>query len=342
MARTRQRKALPPLPDWELPVGSGRDQARLERSLEDYCRRAQQEERIDFYSIREVAEHFGVSRTMAHQAFVHLADCGLLRLIRGSKTQLEGRTREHPVTARGRVGVIVPLQTFQQHEAFSRAGQELTKAFRAGGYMTDLYFGAAGGVLDEANITEIRHNRVDWLIWLEPTRAAVPTMLRLRDAGVEVLSVGYNPSLQPARHLQIPIEEQVRSCFEGWKSQGIARLVIASDVDRSDSQAVRFFQRLGRAAGLVCETWEIAQGLPDKNLTRIAREKRVGVVFTSGQLEGLCCATQSLQLEKLAGEGRLLFPYGLPKRFARDLMTRARNIAVDWPHIAAEMVRTVG
>lgn len=195
------------------------NRSRLLQLLEAYCRVQQSDDQRDFFSIREVAEHFGVSRTLTHEVFHKLHDLGLLILKRGSGAILASRSGEHSTVARGRVGVIVPLQTFQLHQGHARACMELPKAFRTAGFITDLYFCNRGGALDEVLLDEIRRARTDWLLWLEPTRAAVPAMLRLRDAGVEILSVGTAPALVPARHWQIEHEKAARSAFEAWRQR---------------------------------------------------------------------------------------------------------------------------
>src|SRR4051812_46938659 len=105
MPRRKNCAGLPPLPGKSHSGPPDNTVARLLETLRAFALKSQRPEPQAFYSIREVARHFGATPSTVSRTYQQLEEEGILVSVRGSKTLLQGLSSGRHLSVLGFVGM---------------------------------------------------------------------------------------------------------------------------------------------------------------------------------------------------------------------------------------------
>jgi len=176
--------------------------------------------RVPFYAMREVAEYFDSSLRAVSAAYEKLGQEGLLTIVRGSQTLLEGRRQAPKSPLRGVVGIPVALPSFlfgnNPRQFFIRFEEELRRL----SYVVDFIFYATGSDDTHHLVERLLSHDLDTAMWMGPPHAMKDAILRLNDAGIHQLIVGDGPTMLPLQSYTLDLDQGFQQAAAGWHKQG--------------------------------------------------------------------------------------------------------------------------
>jgi hypothetical protein len=340
MARKKIRRPLLPLRG-SLKVAAA--ELKVERLAEILRRsaRAQQTEKAQvFYSLREVADHFAVSLSLAAAAYRQLESEGFLTRLRGSRTLLQGLGADRQMSVHGIVGVPMALSSFLTRQKCRMFFMSIRRELRRRGFATAGLFYEKAEARPDFLFERIRHCKVDSVLWYVPDRCARETALLLKDSGVRVIGVadGGLPAL-PCR-FEVSREKAIGEILRDWKVRGccISRPTLVPEgqlepssrrpeqrpSSRGAVRKVKIIRSPGRSAA------------EEERLETLLESERLRHEFISAEDEDCETLLRSLSEEDeecgivLLGGAASLFAFRAPARLTA-LMSRRRVALVDGP-----------
>ncbi len=270
-----------------------------------------------FYSMREVAEYFGVPLRTVALAYESLDLEGILHRIRGSQTMLTGRkpSTRQPVNAI--VGLPIWLQAMITSPFECNLQIELEERLRARGYVADSIFYRSREDFDP-DFTErlLRHN-LDLIIWQSPHPLSSHVLMSLRERGMRLilLQPTENTLNLPSRTHLLDWQPAYHQLLKHWTELGIKRVVVPEPDNLVARRAIRKFKTQLAESGLTYVSVEASpEGLQSSKMEPNS-EKSVLAFFDFQIADNLCNGYSDL-IEQIASEHRLAFCRG-PVRVPR-------------------------
>lgn len=314
MARKQYPRVLPPLPVVlaDFP-GFGREDNKsvlVVQWLRTAIERTRQEQPVVFYSVREVANFFGIALKTAVESFEKLEAEGLVTRVRGSHTLLEGRRQQprHPI--RGVVGVPVYLPALVYGNDWRAFLMDLEEHLRRYHFVCDFVFYHARDQRDETLKERLLDHDLDMVFWYVPIPEHVPTMLRLLDGGVKLVVVSDGKGQFPCEQYYLDLDVGAHDAMKNWAAQGVRSCVILKSPRHPSRHSHAVVERAIRAAGLPWEVWELEDAEVPGAIQRLVRQRRQGVIFTSYPWGETLCAKFPPRMEKLFVTCRVFLAQG--------------------------------
>jgi len=310
----------------------------LEERLRHAIHALRREESRPFYAMREVADFFGVSLKTVAMVFRRLQQDGLLTIMRGSQTRIEGKQKRSRHNIKGVVGIPVPLASFIIGNHPRGFYIQLEEHFRQRGYVADFIFYRA----DEAShssLTErlLRHG-LDILFWLCPTRTMSDVMLTVQDSGVRVVSVSNRSRHSMPHQYRLDLDCGTREAAAGWKAAGIREILVVSPARSRDTrqmhEPVPAFEAVSiRAHPFHCEPGEFFE-----RAAALVPRADTGFVFVEHEQYEILCNHDWRSMEAFFRQHRCLLTQG-PVYHSAFTGRRVEIDTIDYPmEIMAERI----
>jgi DNA-binding transcriptional MocR family regulator len=134
-----------------------------------------------FYSIRAVANHFGVPPTTVSSIYRQLRSKGLLTTVWGSKTFITPTRINSELRVRGVVALPAPRTSFCTLRDYRNFFSEMRDALWRFGFATQLLFYDEGDARLSTFTQRLLKERLDLVIWFLLTAKSKETIARLEE-----------------------------------------------------------------------------------------------------------------------------------------------------------------
>jgi Predicted transcriptional regulators len=265
------------LPDREAWLKAPNRGHAVEKGLRRIVASVRGEDRLPFYSMREVAAYFDASLRAVSAAYEKLNQEGLLTIVRGSKTILEGRRQAPKTPLRGVVGVPIALPSFlygnNPRQLFILFEEELRRL----NYVVDFIFYATGSDDTHQLAERLLSHDLDTAVWIGPPQTMKEAILRLDDAGIPQVIMCDGPAMLPLQGYTLDLDRGFREAAAGWHKKGLRSVHL---VGPTRSLAPHFLRKIRAAYSL--RGFRVTEGFcePDEFFSRIERvPASTGLVF---------------------------------------------------------------
>jgi len=258
---------------------------RIHEELLKCARRLQTSNWIAFYSMRQVADFFGVSVPTVASVFRRLQNDRVLVCSRSSRTSLCPRKAR---TARAQVRgvVVIPVWTpgFVVLAEFRVFHMELERALRRRDFVPEILFYRHGEETDPEFARRINRYRPDFVVWYAPARSDYQTVRIIMDSGVRVVAIAGAPFDCPAASYLLNQSNAVDEAMAAWRERGISGVVLPGIRPGSSESDVAIVESAARKAGLCCSCCELAGSSKAEELDGmrvLARRMNAGIMLLS-------------------------------------------------------------
>lgn len=338
MPRKKSAPGMPPLPDRAKLDGRENTVAALLDILRPIALKSQRAEAQLFYSIRDVASHFGATPSTVSRTYQQLEEEGILVSVRGSKTLLQGLSSGRHLSVLGFVGMpaftpsFVTLQDYRTF--FIRTRREL----RARGFAVATVFYNEAHARADRLASRIEKYDFDTVLWHQPDRAARPVISHLQDSGVQVISVSDRGFPSVRCRYEIQREPAIAAILKDWKTRGGIKSVIVVRGSQPSAAKEELLKTLLDEAHLNHEFKTTGSRRVSEFLEALGREKQEGIILPS-EAAAMCAFRAPEKLAELMGRARVALTGGAVRIPFTDVPdVSADLVAVDWQLVAEQIV----
>ena len=251
----------------------------LELALREAVLNLRGKERKNFYSMREISNFFNISLKSVSVVFERLSKEGHFTIIRGSHTVMEGIRTVPKSGLRGVVGIPVALPSFifgpNPRSFFIKLENEL----RRRGYVVDFIFYSVLEADDEELLDRLCDHEMDIAFWMSPVRAAGDLMLRLRDLGVKLVTVGDTAGMFPVQQYILDLAGGFSNVADIWRSQGIKEVLLIGPEKSLAPQFRQISRRAFQFAGFTVHDKKVNSKAFFEALPSYRTLKQTGLIF---------------------------------------------------------------
>ena len=338
MPRKKTAPGMAPLPEKSRLASPENTVAALVEILRGIALKSQRAQPQTFYSIREVAKHFGATPSTVSRTYQLLEEEGILVSVRGSKTLLQGLSSGRHLSVLGFVGMpaftpsFVTLQDYRTF--FIRTRREL----RSRGFAVATVFYNAAHDRAERLANRIQKYEFDTVLWHEPDRMARPVISRLQDRGVQVLGVSDRGFPSVRCRYEVQREPAIAAILKDWRTRGGVRSVIVVRSVQSSAAKGESLKSMLEEARLNYQFMSPRSHRIGEFLETLGKEEWEGIVLPA-QAAAVCAFRAPEQLAELMGRTRVALtggPVSIPFTEVPDVS--ADLVVVDWQLVAEQIV----
>lgn len=342
MARSKVTRTLPPL-------------ARVCRTFRGFRRGENHGERVrlelraairrlrvgrwqPFYTMRDVAVHFGVSVPTVSEAYRRLAGEGLLVVSRGSMTTVRPRGRRKP-RARLTGVVAMPVWTpgFLVQTDYRVFHVECQRELQRHDMVGLPVFFQQEEELTPEFARQVCRMKPDAVLWRMPAATDRQTLEVIADSGTHVVTILDGTAELPGASYRVKAEEALRRVLSDWKQAGIRRVLIPVGTRRHSADELEvetFARRLGLAPTYTELDTRSPATDPVSHLEDIATAEDWGLVFLNRPYYWALWFQSSTRLSRLLHRRRTLVLGEFEVPFCTIEQDAADRVVVDWHGIA--------
>ena len=314
MPRKVFHRSLPPLakvhPGFRGFRESDNKTALVLERLHATIEKTRRDEATPFYSIREVADFFGVALKTVVEAYEKLEAKGLLTRVRGSHTVMEGRRRQprHPV--RGVVGVPVylpPLVIGTDWRAFLMKLEEELRHYH---FVCDFVFYRATDQESDALTERLLEHQLDIVLWYVPIAAHAPTMRHLLDSGIKLVVISDGKGRFPREQFFLDLDSAITDAIRAWRRAGINSFVILQSPQHPSAHAHQTVLRALAKESITPAVLTLTDDEVPGVIQRLTRHGRQGVILHSHPWYEILCAKFPAEMERLFHASQVFLAQG--------------------------------
>ena len=198
----------------------------LLRVLRQKARATRNKKPKEFYSIREVAGHFGVPLTTVSRVYSQLRAEGLLTTVWGSKTFIAPTAIDKDLRIRGVVALPAALVSFCAVRQYRNFFSEIRDALWKFGFATRLLLYEENEVELPIFAERLLNHSVDIVVWFLPTPRSKQTVARLFDRGINVIAVTDSAEDCHGHCYCVDRKPPIRDALLSWRKHGISSVAV--------------------------------------------------------------------------------------------------------------------
>jgi hypothetical protein len=340
MARKKVSRALPELPRRaELQRATNKTE-RLIEILRKVALKNQQEQPRAFYSVRDIARAYRVPLSTVARVYQQLEQEGLLTLVRGSKTLLQGSHFDRHLGVRAFVGLPASLSAFVTIQAYRMFFIRIRRELRLRGFATAMMFFEKRELQSSTFSNRLKAYEIDTVLWFQPPAGVRPTLDHLADLGIRVILLAHEqfPTL-PYRY-DVRRDRAILEILTHWKLQlNIDQVAIPRWKDQPATAVEEALRAILTDLGIKANA-VVADGQRSESFVRSLRRLNTGgIIFSSPVLAAKLCFRAPDEVAELLRGQRVAFlngPVSMP--FAKVPDARVDLALVDWQLVAQEIV----
>jgi DNA-binding LacI/PurR family transcriptional regulator len=332
---------LPSLPDLSEERKDPNDRTLLmTKSLRRVAERSRGKTPSPFYSIRAVADHFGVAPTTVSRIYSRLKEEGLLASIWGSTTFIQPARVYKQLRMRAVVSLPALLSSFRILPDYRMFFIALQDSLFKCGFAARLVF-HDDDEADKPGFAELLiAHRSDFVVWLDPTLKNLSIAARLIDRGVRLITIGDALVSGDGKAYTIKRRTALKKCLACWQRQGIQTVRILH------KGAPELRERYGTIETTLCEARlrysfiDLGSSSSKNELTRLGKTSHSAFVLPSAKFVAQLSPANAASLREMSQHCRVLLCDG-PVDPA-DIYFPPKNvdlISVDWFRAASRIVR---
>ncbi len=337
MARKKITRRLKPLPNRPSLKASDHKTQRLLEILRGIAIHSQREESRPFYPVRDIAEHFRVSTSVVAKGYEQLEDEGLLSMVRGSRTILQGATAVRRLNVLSFIGMPAAVSSFVALQDYRTFFVRLRRELRARGFAVAMVLFDSSDIGSAPLYNRLAKHRFDTVLWYRPDASARDIVSRLTDKGIRVIALNdYRLSPIPNRY-EVQREIAISEVLRYWRAQArIDSVVVVRGVKAAAMEET--LERLLEEQQLAFEFRNADNKSAAKFLESLGRGKARAIIFPSWAASQFSFREPDA-LMQLADHCHVAFTGGPPSiQFAQVRDVRVELVVVDWQLVAEKIV----
>lgn len=264
----------------------------------------------EFYSIREVANHFNVPATTVSRIYTQLKAEGLLTTVWGSKTFIVPTCIDNGLRIRGVVALPASLVSFCTLRHYRNFFSEVRDTLWKFGFATPLLFYEENDAEQPMFAERLLKHKLDIVIWCLPVPKLKQTIARLVDRGIRVITVddsaeewrgcGYSVDRQPA----------IRDALLSWRKDGVRSVNVLQHSRCRLSGTVTLLEKCLRDTPMPY-SFANAESLHLEDMLAARAQPAIpGIIFPSSEIAVPFAARDPARFAKLSERSRILLVEG--------------------------------
>jgi hypothetical protein len=309
--------------------------ALLLRVLRQKARATRNKKPKEFYSIREVAGHFGVPLTTVSRVYTQLKTEGLLTTVWGSKTFVAPTGVDRGIRVRGVVALPAALVSFCAVREYRNFFTEICDALWKFGFATELLFYQENEAELPMFAERVLKHRVDIVIWFLPVPKLKQTVARLIDRGIRVITVADLAEDCRGYGYCVDREPAIRDAFLSWRKHGIGSVTVLQNSRCKSSGTLTLVEKCLRDAAIPYSFANTESLDLEDIFAPRAQQMMSGIIFPSSEVAVPLVMRDPVGFAKLSQRSSILLMGGqidAPGLSSNNLSTDA--LELDIPVIA--------
>jgi len=306
--------------------------------------RIRQPQSVPFYSMRDVAEFFGVSLRVIVRVYEKLTGEGLLTRLRGSQTVLEGRTVQphHPVRAVVGIPLVLPGFVYgtELRSFYIRLEEELLRYH----HLVNFIFIRRTQDIPDPDLAErLLAHKSDIVVWWVPTGPVMSTIMQLRDAGVRIVGITRERESFAFPSYVHNRERSLRNGLETWMSRGIREVELWCDQGNGAVYELNLLTGILKKLGLAFSIHILSDEQVRAAIERVGKKKHAGVIIGYHAWCDALCSQFPIEMERLFQNNRVLLVQGALHHAAfRTRKVTADALTMDFTNMAKVIAADIG
>jgi hypothetical protein len=338
MSRKKLLRQLSALP--KVPAFKAKDHkfARLLELLRGVAINNQREEAHVFYPVREVAKHFHVPISMVGRLYEQLEEEGILAVVRGSKTLLQGLSSGRHFSVLGFIGMPAAVSAFVTLQDYRMFFIRTRRELRARGFAVAMVLFEPGQLKSGHLAARIGKHEFDTVLWYRPDSPVRDIITYLKDAGVRVIGVNDGGVTTIRCRYEVRRESAIKAILGDWHKGGRAKSVVIVRGGGASVAKEEMLQALLEEQHLSYDFQEVRSARPDVFLESLGRGKDDAVIFPS-RAASIFAFRAPEALMDLMARCRVAFTGGPPSiAFTKIREVPGDFVVVDWQLMAEQIV----
>lgn len=275
-------------------------------ALRAAARQARRRKIASFYTVRAVAQHFGISVATAFRYYEVLRGEGLLTPKWGANTEVGSAQLNRKREVRGVVALPVLTHSFaavlDERELVLRIEEELW----AHGFGARLMFEDLSRDSSHAEIAALaRSGAVDAIVWVRPCAKARAELTTLHRNGVIAMAVDGSAGDSEIDQYLVDRTPAMMSTFRSWHRHGVRGVAVVAN----EREPVAALESCASSCGLAVDQWSLARTTPELLIERLTHF-RGAVAFPSSRLAAELAQAAPRQFERLIRSRPVLLARG--------------------------------
>lgn len=296
--------------------------------LRKLIEKVRQDENTAFYSMREMAEFWGVPLRTVALAFEELESEGLLLRFRGSHTKVLGQKDASISHASGVVGIPVWLGGVSHYEHRRRFVRALGESLWKNRLVTDVVFYWHSEDFSSDFVKRLLHHQLDYMVWFQPFRRHLNIIESLRDHGIRTVSICDEELRFMPGQIGMNWKPAYSKILQHWAGPGKIRTIAIVEPPAYLASRLHPFEREAARHGLECLRLKSSGDIFRHSASLRARKSDVAYAFLDqyGPLEFVL--RDPAAFIKSALRHRILFardcptiPFAVPEELRIDRIT---------------------
>jgi hypothetical protein len=321
--------AVPSLQGLSAPPCDEKEKAAaILRLLRQAALTSAKKKRTQFYSIREVARHFGVPATTIARIYGALKQEGVLTPIWGSKTFVESKKLDRNRRIKSILGLPASLRSFSTLANYRCFFLEMDKALWKAGFGARLIF-YEDNDLDASNfIHSLTKFQLDGVVWLARDRNVLKYTRRLSDRGVRLITIVDDFPSKEATYF-IDRRKALKKGLMMWKSKGITFVTVIKHPETELLGRHILVEEMLSAAGLRYNLIDVGSSAESfGGRTTFSRDGAATILITEGLASQLADTNPSL-FRVIRANPMMVMDEGIDLPFG-SAESEADHLEIDW------------
>jgi hypothetical protein len=338
MSRKKLPRNLSALP--KVPAFKAKDHkfARLLELLRGVAITNQREEAHVFYPVREVAKHFHVPISLVGRLYEQLEEEGILAVVRGSRTLLQGLSSGRHFSVLGFIGMPAAVSAFVTLQDYRMFFIRTRRELRARGFAVAMVLFDPAQLKSGHLAKRVRKHEFDTVLWYRPESSVRDVITDLQDSGVQVVGVSDGGATPIRCRYEVRRVNAIKAILRDWQTRAGTKEVIVVRGEGASVAKEEMLQTLLEEQHLGYEFQEMRAIRPDVFLESLGRGKDNAVIFPS-RAASIFAFRAPETLMDLMARCRVAFTGGPPSiAFTRIRDVPGDFVVVDWQLMAEQIV----
>ncbi|PTY03944.1 hypothetical protein DB346_02770 [Verrucomicrobia bacterium LW23] len=304
---------------------------------------------IPFYSMREIADHFGTPLRTVALAYETLEREGILNCIRSSHTMLVGKTQAPRSPVRAVVGIPIWLHSLVVSPYARTLHMSFEELLRENGFVADMVFFNENEAIEPGFAQRLLHHNLDMAIWHTPHPLGLNVLLSLKDSGVQQVAIQHtdSPTSIPVPTYWMDWVSAYYRLAKNWQDSGIERVIVPDPVYLPSKRALKNFINVLTQHKLEVEMAECSAHSIMEKAAFTRRKVPTAVAFVDQQGADSICSEDPVLIEEIIRlaarvgfcRGPIRLPYFNHRPASVDVVGfRAREVA---ERVVTDLVRGI-
>ena len=294
-----------------------------------------------FFTVRGVAEHFGVSICTVGAVYQRLEREGLIIRYRGSRVMVPPRRGRAPrARLRGVVALSVWLPGFLRVPDTRRAVALTRENLRRAGFVTDLVFVHEKEKTDPALAARIIRHEPDCVLFMTPKSDDHAIIETIADAGIRTACVMDRPVKTRFPHYGLSWRGALGKAFADWRRRG-ARAVLVPTDGKLGTSCTHLLKEAADAHGLAAEKHPWQGGDLATFAESFLARGDAGIVFDDDLWCCWLCEHRPDLAARLFSHPLALLPRAVPLAPEYAGSARVDALVMPWENIVNRVARDI-